>query len=87
LPIAFGKEVATGRERIERSILEVTFQGGQVLGQVVFEHCNADPVDARSAPVASDRLEGGVQQRRGDSPSEGVSFDFSDGKQGQADFS
>lgn len=72
---------------MERSILEVAFQGSQVLGQVVFEHRNADPVDARSAPVASDRLEGGVQQRRGDSPSEGMSFNFSDRKQGHTDFS
>jgi hypothetical protein len=57
------------------------------LGKVGFEHLDAHLVDARCAAIAFDRLEGGLQQRLSDPPSEGVSFWFGDGKQGHVDFS
>jgi hypothetical protein len=85
--LAFWNEVATQWEGLKRAILEVAFQGREILGQVSLKHLDADPVDARRTAIAFDRLEGGVQKRCGDPPSEGVCLYLSNRKQGHADFS
>jgi len=63
LTSAFIQEVTAQRQWLERAILKVTFQGGEVLDQVLFEHFDANPIDACGTTVAADRLKGGVQQR------------------------
>jgi hypothetical protein len=61
---------------LESPFLEVVHQGQQVLFEVGLEHSDADFVDPRHAPVASNVPEGAVQEFQGDPSRQRMSLDL-----------
>lgn len=59
LRIVLRNESPAKRERAKRAVLQIAHKGVEIVGEVSFEHLDADLVDARCPPITLDRFEGG----------------------------
>jgi hypothetical protein len=58
LQIVLRNESPAKRERTENAVLQIAHKGVEIIGEVSFEHVDADLVDARCPAIALDRLKG-----------------------------